>query len=628
MFGPYTLDLRSGELRKHGTRLKLGEQPLQILLLMLERPGGVVTREELRERLWASDTFVDFDHGLNSAVQRLRDCLSDSAGQARWIETVPRRGYRFVGEVEWKEEAPAPEAPALTNGRGATAEVAATSDRRAPRLGTRRWLVVTAALAVVAAASLWVYQKRTSASVKQTPAIRSMAVLPLENLSADPQQDYFADGMTDELITMLAKNASLRVISRTTVMQYKGVHRPLRDIARELGVDGVVEGSVVRTGGKVRVTAQLIHAASDTHLWAESYERDVRDVIALQKEVAEAIAARVNTNSAPSRALARTISPEAHDAYLRGRYFWFSGPGFEKSREYFEKAVRLQPDYADAWSGLGDYYGVHAVDGDIDPLVGFPKYEEFVRKALSLDDSSAQAHLSMAAIHLFFKWDWAAADEEARRAIELDPNFAEAHHLRCYILEAMGRIDESLIEAQKAIELDPRARPRGLGNALIMARRYDAAVKELTERSEAYPDRAGILETLSYAHFLSGHEREWIEGWARSLELEGKPRDAATLRRIYRERGSKAVLEWDRKETMKDMTRSDFSLRVAAACADVGDREQTLYYLERAYEHRASELIWIHLKPRYDFLHSDPRYLALLKKIGLALPPATQASLH
>jgi TolB-like protein/DNA-binding winged helix-turn-helix (wHTH) protein/Flp pilus assembly protein TadD len=629
VFGPYSVDLRSGELRKHGTRLKLGEQPLQILLLLLERRGQLVTREELGDKLWPRDTFVDFDHGLNSAVQRLRDCLSDSAGQARWIETVPRRGYRFLGEVEWRDESsdPAPLVP--KNGNGFGAEKSTSQNEAVPASRKGPWALVVVAVTLAVVGSAWVYQRRTRPPVKQAPVIRSMAVLPLENLSGDPQQDYFADGITDELITMLAKNASLRVISRTTVMQYKGVHRPLRDIARELGVDGVVEGSVVRTGERVRVTAQLIHAASDTHLWAESYERDVRDVIALQKEVAQSIAARVNTNLSPSNKPVKVINPEAHDAYLRGRYYWFSDAGFEKSREYFEKAIQLQRDYAAPWSGLADFCTVQAKNGNADPRTMRPKAEEFARKALELDESLPEAHNTLAAIKLFLDWDWEGADWEAQRAIALNPSFAEAHHLRCYILQASGHLDEAIEEARKAIELDPRARPWGLGQALILARRYDAALEELKARSVAYPSDADLRWFLGTAYQLSGNETDAVVEWTKAQDLSGEERWAAEAKRAMNQGGYRAVLDLQLVEVQREASRKYVSpLRIAAAYAELGDKEQALRYLEIGYEHRTPELVWVHLEPVYDFLHSDPRFQALVKKIGLTLPPSQQAVLH
>lgn len=471
VFGPYTLDLSSGELRKFGTKVKMGEQPFQILLILLVRPGEVVTREQLHEKLWADDTFVDFDHGLNSAVQRLRDCLSDSAGKPQWVETLPRRGYRFIGQVEWSEnransEIPTPSHPG--NGMKTSDEMAGPqADRPLSAVdGKRRlrnrvaWLAV-AVLVLLLTAPLIAKRVQQARSAKRARTIRSLAVLPLENLSGDPAQEYFADGMTDEVITMLAKNPSLRVISRTSVMQYKKVHRPLPEIAQELGVDGILEGSVSRSGSRVHVRTQLIHAATDTHVWAESFDRDLSDVSGLQNELAKAIATQVGATTSVSGKPEKKIKPEAHDAYLLGRYYWFAGD-YQKSRDYFQKAIDLQPDYAGAWSGVADSYTGSVAEGMFSPDLVMPQAEAAAKKALELDDSDSEAHRAAAAVQFFYRWDWEAAEREAARAVELNPNFGENHHLHAYVLSALNRTDESVQEDTKAMELDPVVRPGNL----------------------------------------------------------------------------------------------------------------------------------------------------------------------
>ena len=413
-FGPYALDLRSGELRKFGVRVKMGEQPFQILVMLLENPGELVSREELRAKLWADDTFVDFDHGLNSAVQRLRDCLSDTAEKPLWVETIPRRGYRFIGQVEWSNEAPR---SAQNGGNNAKQDVFApdgvteaaprveiSAHGRGPSKKSRSVAVGILALAaaVVLAVSLIRLAARSKTSLHEgAVGIRSIAVLPLENLSCDSAQDYFADGMTDELITTLAKNHALRIASRTSIMRYKASQQPIREIAGELGVDGIIVGSIWRSGTRLRVNAQLIRASDDSHLWSESYERDLGDVLALQAELSRAIAEQVRVTSAlanPPRASASTrFNPEAHDAYLRGRYFWFKGD-YTKSREFFQQAIDLDPAYAPGYSGLADTYDVLCVEGEMPAKEGFPKGEAAARKALEIDDSSAAAHNSLAAV--------------------------------------------------------------------------------------------------------------------------------------------------------------------------------------------------------------------------------------
>ena len=630
-FGPYALDQRSGELRKFGTRVKMGEQAFQILLLLLETPGQLVTREELRAKLWADDTFVDFDHGLNSAVQRLRDCLSDSAEKPRWVETVPRRGYRFVGQVEWSDGSPLSEMLPDTRigGQGensggegpVSVRVEPTEAAGGASVSSRRIaLLVVVALALLLAAMPIGKRIQDARSAKRALLIKSLAVLPLENLSGDPDQEYFSDGMTDEVITMLAKNPSLRVISRTSVMQYKKVHRPLREIARELGVDGILEGSVSRSGNRVHVTAQLIYAASDTHVWAESFDRDLSDVGALQDELAQTIAKQVGATTSASGNPQRRINPDAHDAYLLGRYYWFADDS-HKSRTYFEKAIELQPDYAAAWSGLADYYCGSGVVGESPPEAVMPQAEEAARKALELDDLSAEAHHSMAAVQLFYRWNWAAAERESARAVELNPNVAEIHHLRSYTLRPLNRMDEALQEQRKAMELDPFARPDSLGYALIRMRQFDAALNEARIRRDVQPNNADVHYLLSYAYFYKGMEREAEEELERYLQLAGEKDLLAEQVQIYRRGGFRAVLEWKvdvlkRKAAKQYVSPTEFG----DAYAQLGSKEETIRYLEKSYRERAPHLVFVQSDPTYDFLHSDPRYRAIINKMGL--PPA------
>jgi TolB-like protein/DNA-binding winged helix-turn-helix (wHTH) protein/tetratricopeptide (TPR) repeat protein len=633
LFGPYALDLRSGELRKFGTKVKMGEQAFQILCLLLERPGEMVSREELRAKLWADDTFVDFDHGLNSAIQRLRDCLSDSAGKPRWVETIPRRGYRFIGQVEWPDEGLSSEILSKTSSESqdessddaaepsVTAEFSETSGR-ANAVGARiALLAIVTVLLFLAAVPLvrWI-QGRSSA--RQALLIKSLAVLPLENLSGDPAQEYFADGMTDEVITMLAKNPSLRVISRTSVMQYKKVHRPLREIAQELGVDGILEGSVGRSGNRVHVTAQLIHAASDTHVWAESFDRDLSDVGSLQNELAQTIAKQVGATTSGPGIPARHINPEAHDAYLLGRYYWFAeADEYEKSRGYFQRAIDLQPDYAAAWSGLADSYAASAVVGQFPPETVMPQAEAAARKALEVDDLGAEAHNSMAAIQLFYRWDWRAAERESARTLELNPNFAEGHHLRAYVLRSLNRMDEAVQEEKKMMELDPFAKPFALGFALIRARQFGAALNEARIRSDTQPNNAGLHYLLSYAYFFKGMEKESEEESERYLQLAGEKDRLAEQVQAYRRGGLPAVRarkvdRLKRTAAKQYVSPSDF----ADAYAELGRKEETIRYLEESYRERSPHLVFLQSDPNFDFLHPDPRYRDIIKKMGL--PPA------
>jgi tetratricopeptide (TPR) repeat protein len=428
--------------------------------------------------------------------------------------------------------------------------------------------------------------------------------------------------MTDEVITMLAKNPSLGVISRTSVMQYKKVHRPLREIAQELGVDGILEGSVGRTGNRVHVSAQLIHAASDTHVWAESFDRDLSEVGFLQNELAQTIAKQVGATTSASGKPERRINPEAHDAYLLGRYYWFAeADEYEKSRGYFQRAIDLQGDYAAAWSGLADSYAATAVVGQLPPEAVMPRAEAAAKKALELDDLDAEAHKSMAAIQLFYQWDWKAAERESARALELNPNFAEGHHLRAYVLRSLNRTDEAVQEEKKMMELDPFAKPFVLGFALIRARQFDAALNEARIRSDAQPNNASLHHLLSYAYFLKGMEKESEEESERDLQLAGEKDRLAEQVQAYRRGGlpavrSQNVYRLKRKAAQQYVSPSDF----ADAYAELGRKEETIRYLEESYRERAPHLVFLQSDPGFDFVHSDPRYRAIIRKMGL--PPA------
>jgi TolB-like protein/DNA-binding winged helix-turn-helix (wHTH) protein len=418
-FADFEVDARSGELRKSGRKIRLPEQSFQILALLLDRAGEVVTREELHQRLWPAGTFVDFDAGLNNAVRKLRDALADPAESPRYIETLPRRGYRFIAPVE----APPPEAP----------EPPTAVPVPAQRAGFRLPLPGAAATVAVLVALVLSGTRDQSRGGSTPVKIGALAVLPFENLTGEDGQDYFVDGMTDALITNLAQVRSLRVISRTSVMPYKRANKSLPRIAEELDVDAVVEGTVARSGGRVRVTAQLIHAATDRHLWARTYERELRDVLALQAELAAAIAQAVQVKLQPEErrgpAARGTVDPEVYEAYLKGRFFWNkrSPPHLSKAVEYFQQAIERDPTYAPAYSGLSDAYRLFDLSGLARPRECMPKAEAAARKALALDDTLAEAHVSLAGVLYRYHWEWEAAEREFRLGLELEPGDAEGH---------------------------------------------------------------------------------------------------------------------------------------------------------------------------------------------------------
>jgi TolB-like protein/DNA-binding winged helix-turn-helix (wHTH) protein len=495
-FGVFELDLRSGELQKQGRKIRLEGQPVQVLICLLENPGELVTREELHRKLWHADTFVNFEHCLNTAVKRLRQALNDSADNPRFVETLPRRGYRFIAPVQTVAvvEAAATEVPTtvlpsigLSPARDApeTADLGDCSEKvDLMRGGWARALKWSGLALLVALGSFTVWMLRPE---RHRPlGIRSLAVLPLENLSGDASQDYFSDGMTDALITELGQIGGLRVISRTSVMTYKGARRSLPEIARDLSVDAVVEGAVLRSGDRVRITAQLIQAADDKHLWAQSYDGDLRDTLALQKQVAREIAGEIRIELTPHEQAvlknAPRVNPEAYEAYLKGRYFWNkrTAEGLKRAIDYFNLAIEKGPDYAPAYVGLTDSY---ALAGDwqygvLAPKEAYPRAKAAAIKAIALDGSLGEAHISLAWCLDGFDWDWESAGREFTRGIELAPGYATGHHWYAWHLATLGRHGEAVAELEKAENMDPLSLVIGtdLAEEFLIAHRYDDAI--------------------------------------------------------------------------------------------------------------------------------------------------------
>jgi TolB-like protein/DNA-binding winged helix-turn-helix (wHTH) protein len=623
-FDEFSLDCDRFELLRSGRRVKLEKIPMELLILLASKDGNLVTRQEIIERLWGKDVFLDTEHGINTAVRKIRLALKDGPEKPRFVQTVTGKGYRFVAE--------------LRNGAGHKLEAVQPATVELPPSGSsvrefqgatsaRRWRVAGLAAAVVLLVAgimltLNLGGIRDRAASQRIGPIHSIAVLPLANLSADRSQDYYADGMTDELITALARNRSLRVVSRTSVMQYKGVNRPLREIAQSLGVDGVLEGSIIRSGSNVRINLQLVYAPTDTHVWAESYDRDLNDISSFQSEAAQTIARQVgSTMSNPSRP-GKRISAEAHDAYLMGRYYWFAD-NYEKSQSYFQKAIDLQPDYAAAWSGLSDSYGARAIMGEARATDVMRQTEDAARKAVAMDDSLAEAHNSIAGYYYFLLWDWERAERESARTVELDPNYAEGHRLRGMVLETLNRTEESLEEQKKTMELDPFTRPWELAQALLHARRFDDALNEARARSEAQPDNAGLRAMLVDAYMQKGMEKEAAQEWGVSLQLAGNKEAAIEVHQAFERGGLRAVLDWKLTGLRERASQGEYvaPLELADVYACLKRKNEALQYLDRAYEEHDPQLVHLQTNPIYDFLHSDPHYQSVVSKMGL---PAAQ----
>jgi TolB-like protein/DNA-binding winged helix-turn-helix (wHTH) protein/Flp pilus assembly protein TadD len=609
-FGDFAFDPRSGQLRRNGVTVRLQEQPFQILLLLLARPGEVVTRDEVRRSLWPGDTFVDFDVGLNSAVKRLRDALGDSAENPRFVETLPRRGYRFVAAVDAR-----PESPVQGQGPGPPKRAAATASGRSP---------VTTPVAVVAAllAGLTLGGKGDLPRGSPAPTpIRSIAVIPFENLTGNREQDYFVDGMTDAVITDLAQVRALRVISRTSVMQYKPANKSLPRIAEELQVDAVVEGTVARSGNRVRITAQLIQAATDRHLWARSYERDLRNVLALQAEVAGAIAQAVQVKVQPDerRRLLRTaaVDPDAYDAYLKGRFYWSrrTPEATEKAIAFFQQAIERDPAYAPAYSGLSDGYRLFGIQG-VPPHECMPKAEAAARKALALDDTLAEAHASLAGVLYRYHWDWAGAEREFQLSLELDPSSAEAHRAYAIYLLTVRRNEEALAEARRARDLSPLSTVVNveLGAALVRAGRYDEAIEQLQKALEIDLQFARVYVTLASAYLGQGDMSRAIAAFERAAALS--PRAAHPWL------GYAYAVSGRRREALEVLARIEKLSReryispqsFAIVHLGLGSRDQAFAWLEKAYEQRAFDVLAFSGQ-LFDRLVGDARFQDLLRRM-------------
>ena len=626
-FGPFEADLRSGELRKHSVRLKLQDQPFQVLALLLEHAGDVVTREELRQRLWPADTFVDFDTGLNSAVKKLRDVLADSADQPRYIETIPRRGYRFIAPLVDPSPATVPSSEPETHKIASSQPASSVVPAAESFSFTRLRLLFGAAVLLLLFVAVFLVYRNTGTGGARRPAIKSLAVLPLKNLSGDASQEYLADGMTEALIGRLSEIHNIRVVSRTSVTRFKDTHLSVPEIARTLQVDAIVEGSVIRDGDRIRVHAQLIRAATDEHFWSEAYDRDLRDVLSLQSDVAQSIARKVEvTISGEEHArlsAARTVDPEAYEAYLKGRYYWNkrTADSMPKAALYFEQAITKDPGFGAAYSGLADCNSGLAWHGFMSPAEVLPKAYAAAQKAVEIDPQSAEAHASLALV-LEHKWDWAGAQVEFKRALDLNPQYANAHHWYGDYLSIQGRHDEALVEAKRALELDPLNLMIGtwVGLRYYLARRYDGAIEQSRNTVDLDSNFAAAHLILGQSYVQQGKYKEGLDQLQKAASLSGdSPLYIAQV-------GVSLALAGEKKEALRVIRElQDTSGKryvspygVAQIYATLNDKEQTYKWLEVAYLDRAVWMSYLAVDPLFDSIRSEARFRDFLRRVGLS----------
>ena len=562
-FDCFQLDVTTGELRKSGALVKLPPQPAKILILLARNAGRLVTREDIRNEIWPTDTFVDFEQGLNHCIKLVRAALGDDARAPRFIETLQRRGYRFLAPIE---------------------------------------RAVAAADKVV------------------------LAVVPFANLSGDPDQEYFSDGLTDEMITQLARlnPAKLGVIGRTSSMKYKKTARTIVEIGRELGAAYVLEGSVRRAAGRVRITAQLVRAADHTHVWTRSYDRDFDDILTLQSDIAQAIAREIDIQLAPGEAARlarmRSVGPEAHEAYLKGRYFWNkrTADAFKKGIEYFTRAIEHEPDYAAAYDGLCDSYVMLACRGVLPVTETFKKAMEAAQHALTIDPDLGEAHASLAHVRLH-SWDWDGLDGDFRRALDLNPGYAMAYYWYAEYLIASGRPEEAVAMVRKALSIDPLSSVLNASHGMILylARRLPESMDALRRGLEVDPAHFLLHFRLGLVCMQAGSSRDSIDEMQRAVELSGRSTEAlAGLAQAYAVAGMDDAMDKTLGDIVNRTDRYVSPYNVARVHAAHRDPERTFEWLERAYAERNPDLIELRTDPVFDSVRAEPRFADLLRRVG------------
>jgi TolB-like protein/DNA-binding winged helix-turn-helix (wHTH) protein/Tfp pilus assembly protein PilF len=616
-FGVYEFSAVTRELRKNGMRIRLEGQPLTILEVLLERPGELVSREVLRNRLWPGETFVDFDHSLNAGVKRLRATLSDSAEHPRYIETQARRGYRFIAAVDRAD----------TGSRPSDHPPPSSVEPRRGGVTARRWgLLATMAFCMVGLLGWRAHRWLHLSPAPDHPAIHSLAVLPLKNLSGDSTQDYFADGITEELIGRLSPIRGLRVISRTSVAQFKDTKLLAPEIARKLGVDALVEGSVIREGNRVRVHAQLIRASTDEHFWSQTYDRQLDDALSLESEVAQAIANKIEvtaTGEEHARLVApRPVSPDVYESYLKG----LAGKGtsradVEASIANFDEAIRSDPTFAPAYVGLANAYDRldSILVGGASPIEMRPKVISAAQKALELDSQLSEAHVILGHSYMS-QWRWAEAEAEFTRALDLNPNDPRAHEGMSDRLLGQGRFDEALAWARRERELDPLgASGEPVGWVLFCARRYKDAIQESRNELVIKPGDGPTLWNLGWMLIFNNQVDEAIPVLEKAVSVTDRsPGVISALVWAYVRGGRRA----DALQLLEELKRRKRAGYIPAAAMvnsylALGDKDEAFAWFELACREHSNLLKFIKVFPPFDPVRGDPRFQDLIRRVGL-----------
>jgi len=619
-FATFEVDLRAGELRKGGIKLKLGGQPFQVLAILLERPGELVTREELQKRLWP-DSFVDVDHNLNTAINKIRDVLGDSAENPRFVETLARRGYRFIRAVNGTEQ---PRVVEVKPSRGLRSLIFPVA------FGL---LAVFGITAVLLSVNLHGWRDRLFAGPAR-PQIRALAVLPLANLSGDAEQEYFADGMTEALITELGKISVPRVISRQSIMQYKGSKKPLSEIARELNVDAVLEGTVERSGDRVRVIVRMGQVSPEGQLWSNQYNRDIRDLLRLQDEIARAVTDEVQIKLKPQErtrlASSRPVDPGAQDDYFRALHFRnnfklaaesvaYNEQDLPTAITYFRQATEKDANYGPAYVGMAQAYidlG-HTHGGYHDPKETLPPAKAAATRAVEVDPMLGEAHFVLAQTLELYDWNWYEAERQYKLALELSPNYAPAHMGYGRFVQAIfGRNDEAMKQTAYAAELNPRDPQIRLtmGFVTYAARQYDSAIVQFKELNAASPGLGDF--GLGWSYREKKMYPEAIAALEKALAHSRHPSVLASVAAVYGLAGRKGEA-LKLIDELKEKSRQHYipASHFAVAYSGLGE-DETMTWLERAYEEHDQSMVNINAYPGWDALRSEPRFRALVRRMN------------
>jgi TolB-like protein/DNA-binding winged helix-turn-helix (wHTH) protein/Tfp pilus assembly protein PilF len=607
-FDRFQADDTAFRLTADGTPVSLEPKTLRLLLYLIQNRGRLVRKQELLDAVW-QDTAVT-ESALTRSIGLLRKALNDDSREPRFIETVPTAGYRFIAQVEILPSPPAAAAAPLLTASVPTVQTGTLPTSRPSFL---RFAAILAVCLVLLTAGAWLFSKRLHAA----PTIRSLAVLPLNNLSGDPTQDYFADGMTDELITELAHVPNLRVVSRTSVMLDKNAKKSLPDIGRELGVDAIVEGSTVRSGDRVRITAQLIDARTDRHLWAQSFEGPATDVLGLQDSVAQQIASQARLVLLPSPPRP-SVNPAAHDAYLRGRYF-FHKQDFPHSIEYYQQAIALDPNFASAYAGYATAYEASAFFGFAPFSEVMPKALAAAKRAIELDPQNGEAYTELGSLQTIYEWNWPAAEQSLTRGIALNPNDSIAEFKYATYLDIVGRPQDAVIHARRAVELDPLSffMNRRLGVTLYYAREYDAALAQLRRAAEMENQPGTVDNYVSLIYAQTNLRDEAVKYDLAALESDHARIDIASLRSAYQQRGWAAYWRARSAALLTLPVDSCTSYEIGAGDLRTGNNDHAIDSFNRALDQRCFSMTFLKVDPLFDPIRSDPRYPALLRRLNL-----------